>query len=79
MATLNLPLMLNFAYLFLIIPHTIDNITVGMKKTGDYVNIETDLFGKYVEKILKFNDFNNIEKKEKKSNLTMEFLQKNGF
>ena len=50
-----------------------------MKKTGDYVNIETDLFGKYVEKILKFNDFNNIEKKEKKSNLTMEFLQKNGF
>ncbi len=62
-----------------LIPHTIDNITVGMKKTGDYVNIETDLFGKYVEKILKFNDFNNIEKKEKKSNLTMEFLQKNGF
>ena len=34
-----------------LIPHTIENITVGMKKTGDFVNIETDLFGKYVEKI----------------------------
>ena len=66
-----------------LIPHTIENITVGMKKTGDFVNIETDLFGKYVEKILKFDNFENEEKnqnkKEKKSNLTMEFLQKNGF
>jgi len=46
------------------------------------VNIETDLFGKYVEKILKFNNFYNSENKEKnqkKSKLTMEFLQKNGF
>ena len=29
------------------------------KKIGDFVNIETDLFGKYIEKIIKFN---NIEK-----------------
>ena len=50
-----------------------------MKKTGDFVNIETDLFGKYVEKILKFDNFDNLKNKEKKSKLTMEFLQKNGF
>ena len=62
-----------------LIPHTIENITVGMKKTGDFVNIETDLFGKYVEKILKFDNFENTENKGKKSNLTMEFLQKHGF
>ena len=62
-----------------LIPHTIENITVGMKKTGDFVNIETDLFGKYVEKILKFDSSENEEKNLKKSNLTMEFLQKNGF
>jgi riboflavin synthase, alpha subunit len=43
------------------------------------VNIETDLFGKYVEKILKFDNFDNLKNKEKKSKLTMEFLQKNGF
>ena len=62
-----------------LIPHTIENITVGMKKTGDFVNIETDLFGKYVEKILKFDNFENTENKGKNSNLTMEFLQKHGF
>ena len=60
------------------IPHTLENITLGKKKTGDFVNIETDLFGKYVEKILKFNNFENNDN-EKKSKLTMEFLQKNGF
>ena len=60
-----------------LIPHTLENITLGKKKVGDYVNIETDLFGKYVEKILKFNNME-TEKKEK-SGITMDFLQKNGF
>lgn len=53
-----------------LIPHTINHITLGNKKTGDFVNIETDLFAKYVEKIL------NSEKNE---GLTFEFLNKNGF
>ena len=61
-----------------LIPHTLESITLGKKKIGDFVNIETDLFGKYVEKILKFNNFENNDN-EKKSKLTMEFLQKNGF
>ena len=61
-----------------LIPHTLENITLGKKKIGNFVNIETDLFGKYVEKILKFNNFENNDN-EKKSKLTMEFLQKNGF
>ena len=60
-----------------LIPHTLENITLGKKKVGDYVNIETDLFGKYVEKILKFNNAE-TEKKEK-TGITMDFLQKNGF
>ena len=60
-----------------LIPHTLENITLGKKKAGDFVNIETDLFGKYVEKILKFNNVE-TEKKEK-SGITMDFLQKNGF
>ena len=60
-----------------LIPLTLENITLGKKKVGDYVNIETDLFGKYVEKILKFNNME-TEKKEK-SGITMDFLQKNGF
>ena len=60
-----------------LIPHTLENITLGKKKAGDFVNIETDLFGKYVEKILKFNN-EETEKKEK-TGITMDFLQKNGF
>lgn len=59
-----------------LIPHTLENIILGRKKIGDFVNIETDLFGKYIEKIIKFN---NIEKEENKSEITREFLYKNGF
>lgn len=33
---------------FFIIPHTLDNTTLGAAKAGDRVNIETDLLGKYV-------------------------------
>jgi len=35
-----------------IIPHTAANTTLLMKKEGDPVNIETDVLGKYVEKLL---------------------------
>ena len=35
-----------------IIPHTVANTTLLTKKEGDLVNIETDVLGKYVEKLL---------------------------
>jgi riboflavin synthase len=35
-----------------IIPHTAANTTLLVKKEGDLVNIETDVLGKYVEKLL---------------------------
>jgi len=35
-----------------IIPHTAANTTLVIKKEGDLVNIETDILGKYVEKLL---------------------------
>lgn len=38
-----------------IIPYTAENTTIGMKKVGDSVNIEVDLIGKYVERLLKVN------------------------
>jgi riboflavin synthase len=34
------------------IPHTADNTTLMQKKEGDLVNIETDILGKYVGKLL---------------------------
>jgi len=36
-----------------VIPHTAKMTTLGSKKTGDPVNIETDLIGKYVERFFR--------------------------
>jgi riboflavin synthase len=36
-----------------IIPHTAKLTTIGIKKTGDLVNIETDMIGKYVERFVR--------------------------
>lgn len=35
-----------------LIPHTLDVTTLGLRKVGDRVNIETDILGKYVAKLL---------------------------
>ncbi|GAB4136338.1 MAG: riboflavin synthase [Planctomycetaceae bacterium] len=35
-----------------LIPHTLDVTTLGGRKVGDRVNIETDILGKYVRKFL---------------------------
>ncbi|MBW2558566.1 MAG: riboflavin synthase [Deltaproteobacteria bacterium] len=36
-----------------IIPHTARETTLGSKKAGDHVNVETDILGKYVEKFVR--------------------------
>lgn len=46
---------LNSRGIFLmIIPHTLKVTTLGHKKTGNPVNVENDLVGKYVEQFVKF-------------------------
>ncbi len=35
-----------------VIPHTARVTTLGMRKTGDIVNLESDILGKYIEKLL---------------------------
>ena len=57
-----------------IIPHTASETTLSMKKTGDIVNLENDIIGKYVERLMKSS-----EPHASSSNITMEFLAKNGF
>ncbi|WP_300331703.1 riboflavin synthase [Fusobacterium sp.] len=57
-----------------LIPHTQEMITLGKKKVGDFVNIETDLVGKYIERLLNFK-----EEKKDKSKIDMNFLAKHGF
>lgn len=57
-----------------IIPHTAEQTVLSYKKTGDTVNLENDIIGKYVEKLM------NPQNSPKEPNgITMEFLAKNGF
>lgn len=35
-----------------LIPHTLEVTTLGLRKVGDQVNIETDILGKYVAKLM---------------------------
>jgi len=60
-----------------IIPTTNEVTTLSCKKVNDLVNIETDIIGKYVSKLLSFNIGKNKSKEKNKINL--EFLSENGF
>ena len=53
-----------------LIPLTVQFTTLGFKKTGDKVNLETDILGKYVERMLETR---------KTGGLTKETLFENGF
>lgn len=53
-----------------LIPHTLENTTLQYLKSGDFVNIETDILGRYVEKFLSTQN---------NSNITENFLKENGF
>ena len=58
-----------------VIPHTGEETILLKKKPGDTVNLECDLIGKYVEKLLTHQ----VKTPEKKSSLSMSFLAENGF
>ena len=63
-----------------VIPHTLKETLQKKKKEGDKVNIENDVIGKYVERLLTFKEDDKENSNDsKKSNITMEFLLKNGF
>ena len=58
-----------------IIPHTAKETTLIHKKVGSLVNLENDIVGKYVKKLME----NNQEEQAKKaSGLTMEMLEEYG-
>ena len=58
-----------------VIPHTAAVTLLGRRRVGDRVNLESDIIGKYVERLLRPAP----ELKTKESKLTMEFLSKHGF
>ena len=57
-----------------VIPHTAAVTILGEKGPGDIVNIETDILGKYVEKLLRPQ-----EAPSPSAGITLEFLAENGF
>lgn len=56
-----------------IIPHTGEETTLLKKKTGAVVNLENDMIGKYVEKLMR------KEPEGGGSSLTLDFLKQHGF
>ena len=57
-----------------VIPHTAKVTTLSEKKTGDPINLETDIIGKYVEKLMRPREI-----PEEKQKLTLDFLALHGF
>ncbi|MDZ5038462.1 riboflavin synthase, partial [Clostridium perfringens] len=59
-----------------IIPHTGEETILLKKKLGKTVNLECDVIGKYVEKLLGLRVKNEAMKKE---SISENFLRENGF
>ena len=62
-----------------IIPYTAKWTTVGTKKIGDPVNIETDMIGKYVERFVTGRGDTEMHAAPSHSGIDIDFLTKTGF
>jgi riboflavin synthase len=58
-----------------VIPHTGSATTLLDKRVGDTVNLENDIVGKYIERLVRFGQ----AEEKPKSNITAEFLANAGF
>ncbi len=61
-----------------IVPHTASETTISVLQVGEEVNIETDLVGKYVEKMVR-SWGGALEKNGSKETIDFDFLKKHGF
>ena len=64
----------NTDFVVSLIPHTVKATNLHTKKDGSLINIENDVIGKYVEKLMKPR-----ENEVAESRITIDFLLKNGF
>ena len=66
-----------------LIPHTAAQTTLGYKKPGDTVNLETDILARYIGRFLSRRFASPVGTAEdgsrKDDGLTMDFLRRNGF
>ena len=72
----------NHCFKVSLIPHTASHTTLLEKKPGDIVNLENDIVGKYIDKLLHFDDSAGSAGKGDSKNsggISMDFLAENGF
>ncbi len=62
-----------------IIPHTASETTLLSKQPGNLINIECDMIGKYVEKLMGLNPESTGNPVDNTSRITREMLIRNGF
>lgn len=60
-------------FLVSLIPHTAHHTILGDKKPGDRVNLETDIIGKYIERLLAGRN------QRRESGISLEFLAEHGY
>lgn len=58
-----------FSFVVSLVAYTIEHTTLGMRKPGDTVNLETDIIAKYVERLTE----------RRRQDLSFEFLSEYGF
>lgn len=65
------------SFMVSIIPHTSKSTILAEKSVGDTVNLENDVIGKYVEKLMGYEQ--DANPRNNKSNINREFLTKFGY
>ena len=75
--SLTVALLTDYSFSVSVIPHTGEETTLLHKKKGDVVNLENDLVGKYVERLITFPEPEEAEKN--RQGITLEMLTKYGF
>jgi riboflavin synthase len=58
-----------------IIPHTLRQTNLGLRKVGELVNLESDIIGRYVEQLMDYHQDNLV----KKQVIDLELLKKYGW
>ncbi|UQZ32460.1 riboflavin synthase [Paenibacillus sp. PK3_47] len=67
------------AFTVSIIPHTLGETVLNHKRSGDSVNIECDVLGKYVDHLLHYGSRSGAGEEESSSRISHDFLAANGF
>ncbi|BAQ60880.1 riboflavin synthase eubacterial/eukaryotic [Geminocystis sp. NIES-3708] len=58
-----------------VIPHTYKETNLSQLKAGDWINLESDILGKYVDKLISHR----LGKKSIQEDITLDFLTQNGY